>query len=365
MRERLRTFVDDVLRLVGVWALAGASVSATVLAVWSWAEGFSGPIVALMGLAALTLVLVAAAASFFVGARLKKIPTETTATTAPTSVTASMFSFFPNRERLQAERPLLATLQSADELWIWCGVGTSLRISDDVQRARVTRLLLATPDAESVALQLLASAVNRTAANLANDIQLLTREAQQAGVTVRWYAGATGDALIIGDPRTENGWVQVESFVPGVVQRERASFSIERREQPRLFDALVAAFDRAWESNSREAEPQRDARLELSKRVLRESAAYLRTENVSPTNGDAGFGRARVIEFVEQLLAAGELDHFRELQRDFIRKNYNAAQSRDALASYLERLAATLTADMLDPNATPPPTFRDLLVPRR
>lgn len=366
MWERVRTFIDDVLRFVGVWALAGASVSGAAFAVWSATKGFSGPVVALMGLAALTLVLIAVAAFVYIRARLRKTqPTEVPAATATQlSAAQSAFQFYPNREHLQAQRPLLATLQSTDDVWVWCGVGTSLRISDDVQRGRISRLMLAYPDAESVALRLLARAVNRSAANLANDIRLLTREAQQAGVVVRWYVGATGDALVIGNPQSQDGWAQIESFVPGVVQRERASFRVERREQPRLFDSLTAAYTRAWGNESREPDDADGSRLEAIRRVLREGAAYLRAENVSPETGDAGFARARFIEFVEQMLAAGELSRFRDVQRDIIRKGYDAGRSRDALASYVERLADALTPDAVDPSAVAPTSFRDILAPR-
>lgn len=105
-------------------------------------------------------------------------------------------------------------------------------------------------------------------------------------------------------------------------------------------------------------------RVEAVKRIIRAGAAYERSGDMSPETGDGGFARVRLDEFLLKALRAGLYNDTTGVQRDLIRKDMPATESREAFARHLDDLADRLTAEQIDATYDPPPSFADLLKPR-
>jgi hypothetical protein len=152
--------------------------------------------------------------------------------------------FYETREELSRHRPLMATLRSSQEVWALWIAGTVGWANDVCDSRTIKRLLL--PNPHSPAFVLLASAVKRSPDDIANSIRGVTREAQKAGVEVRWFPTLPVSTVMIGEPEGESGWVQVEALFHATGAGERFCVRFARKTHPKAFRHVKQSFEAVW-----------------------------------------------------------------------------------------------------------------------
>ena len=159
--------------------------------------------------------------------------------------------FYEERQSLSWFRD---KIQSARSIWAAYLIGGSTNNSELVKSGNFRRLLLLHPDSEAVkAIQAMEAAVS-SVGDLQGIIRKLTKDATSKNCDVKWCKDITYSLLTIGNPPHDTSmtppddmWVLVEAYVPGIEAEKRPSFLVERSEQQRLADRLLASFYKLWE----------------------------------------------------------------------------------------------------------------------
>jgi hypothetical protein len=155
-----------------------------------------------------------------------------------------LVEFYETRDELSRRRPLKETLKLAREVWALWIAGTVGWANDVYDTRTIRRLLL--PNPYSPGFVLLARAVKRSPEDVANSVRGVTREAQKAGVEVRWFSTLPVSTVMIGDPEDESGWVQVEALFHSTGASERFSLRFTRKTHPRAFRHIKQSFEAVW-----------------------------------------------------------------------------------------------------------------------
>lgn len=216
---------------VASWVLDGMDVASFGLPYWAW------------GVIGLALFFIAVAAILYGFYRTQTKGSEATFNSSQVQT----IEFFDGRDSLSKRYPLSNVLKSADTIWALWNTGTQAYVVDAVRSGRIERLIL--PHVERSSLQFLAYATDKRAEDFKVEIRRLTREAMGANVSVRWFPGLTGNTLMIGNPRSNNAWVHVETVVQFTTASDRPSFRLERSKNEHLFTVLLEAYERIWEAS--------------------------------------------------------------------------------------------------------------------
>jgi len=165
------------------------------------------------------------------------------------------FEFYSGRDALGKTRPLGKQLKSTDTIWALWNTGTVAYLEVTAEVGGLKRLFLPHPDKSS--LQLFAESFNLTWESCASDIRNLTKVALDKKVDVRWFKGLTTDTIMIGNPYSDDGWIQVETVIACAPAFSCPSFRITKHNQPEPFDTLVKAYDKLWNDKKKCIEPPR------------------------------------------------------------------------------------------------------------
>lgn len=167
---------------------------------------------------------------------------------------SSRIQFYQGR---RDQRPSLVELfNTASSLWIATHEATNLR-GQGLIKAPLKKLILLDPKGMSVEVFASTEGAAKTVEEIRKDIDLATREAAKNGVDVRTFDGPI-TAMIIADPRSGDGWAQIETYMPWSEEHGRPSILLRQRDYPDCFGLLVEVFELMWEKPVPQAETRKE-----------------------------------------------------------------------------------------------------------
>jgi len=157
--------------------------------------------------------------------------------------------FYESRYELGKRRRLVDQVRSSDEVWGWWHTGGGEAALSDVMKCKqLKKIIVADPTKSSI--DFLWRATGETKAKVESEIIEITKKAVNEKIAIKWFPGLTACTLLIGNPLSRNGWVQVETMVPHVPIKNLPSFRIEQSKHPDLFEKLVSAYNEVWDKKS-------------------------------------------------------------------------------------------------------------------
>jgi len=152
-------------------------------------------------------------------------------------------TFYPGRETLPV---LLAQLKSVRNAWVAWPAMIEEAARSRLMEVPIDRMLLLDP--QSCFLPAFAAAYDATAIKFAEGIRDVTRSADYAHISVRWFDGPMF-SLILADPRDETGWARIEIPIPYHPSKARPSLRFGKRDYPGLYRVLTDAYNAMWEKS--------------------------------------------------------------------------------------------------------------------
>jgi hypothetical protein len=155
---------------------------------------------------------------------------------------------------LEPLSPLRSLAAGGDEMWAAWYAGTHVSANKLLKRGSpLRRLILANPN-DARFLAVLADTFGRSALHLTEDIRDLTRQAQDAGIDVRWHSGVyVGMVIKVTSPHatgalaaTAGGKVRLE--IPLGSSGRRPSIVLHRDQNPQVVQACIDVFNAMWDS---------------------------------------------------------------------------------------------------------------------
>lgn len=127
-----------------------------------------------------------------------------------------------------------------------------LPLKPAVKQHKKIRLLLCRSDTELMPererLVVSVTTANRIVASV--DMMNLVRNdmgSDRSNIEIKWHKDIPAMSLVILDPRSGSGLMQIEPYPYGTPQDDRMTFKISRNDHQTLFDIYYRAFERLWE----------------------------------------------------------------------------------------------------------------------
>lgn len=147
--------------------------------------------------------------------------------------------FYPNRDTLEKESPLGEKMRKSERMYALWLTGTKA-IVEIPSVNKVERLLL--PDPKSKSLAYFQSAMEDKR-DLGREIRESSRLARDKNITVRWLKEFLGYSITIGNPRSDNAWVQIEIAFPALHGGNHPSFEFRKPKHAETIDSVIKMFD--------------------------------------------------------------------------------------------------------------------------
>lgn len=156
----------------------------------------------------------------------------------------STIEFYSSRSVLNETRGgLTKELQSLSDGWVsWTTFASVLSIDASLLK-NVSRMVLRHPDSPD--LEQIAKVQQVPMEHIKSMINQAVTVVRKHGVPI-YLAKFPVPDITIHNPRGNDAWVRVETFLPGVPAGKRPSFIVRRSEYQDLFEAIKFAYEQMW-----------------------------------------------------------------------------------------------------------------------
>ena len=154
---------------------------------------------------------------------------------------ASAGIVFESRQKLPDVKKILEKADYAQAIWLTAEYVDANGVFDT---ERPNQMILLDPEGKYI--QFHAPFFGRDVVEMQTVVRAVSDRAAKKGIEVGLFDGPISSPMLIINPKSDDGYIILETLLPYSADNMRPSYMIEKKRHPRAFANLLAVFERMW-----------------------------------------------------------------------------------------------------------------------